>query len=117
MLHYPWDKQPEHDQEVLAISEDGRVYSAYFDYINGCFFSNPGYQLIDKKIIAWSELGKGEYIHEQVFNSELIQSNLKGLTVKYSYATIGFDGLVTINIIPYAAIEEITVMVGLDEIN
>lgn len=37
MLHYPWDKQPEHDQEVLAISEDGRVYSAYFDYINGCF--------------------------------------------------------------------------------
>ena len=117
MLYYPWDKQPEHDQEELAISEDGLVYSACFDYINGCFFSNPGYQLIEKKLIAWSELGKGEYIHEQVFNSELIQANLKGLAVKHSYVTIGFDGSVTLNIIPYAPIEEITIKVEQDESN
>lgn len=53
MLHYPWDDQPQHDQEVVAISDEGLVFSAYYDYINGCFFSNPGYKLIDKKIIAW----------------------------------------------------------------
>lgn len=119
MLHYMWNDQPQHDQQVIAISEDSSVYSAYYDYINGCFFSNPGCQLIEKKIIAWSELGEGKYIHEQVFNSEAIQFKFNGLKhyMKHAYAVIGLDGLVSITIIPYAPIEKITIKVEQDESN
>nr|DAD64437.1 MAG TPA: hypothetical protein [Caudoviricetes sp.] len=119
MLHYPWDDQPQHDQEVVAISDEGLVFSAYYDYINGCFFSNPGYKLIDKKIIAWSELGEGKYIHEQVLNSEVVQFRFSDLAtkVKHIYATIDPSGLVGISFLPYAPIEEITIKVEQDESN
>lgn len=117
MLHYLWNDQPQHDQEIIAISEDGLVYSACYDYINGCFFSNPGCQLIEKKIIAWSELGEGKYIHEQVLNSEVIQFKVGGLVVKHIYATIDLDGLVGVSFLPYAAIEKITIKVEQNESN
>ena len=119
MLYYPWDKQPEHNQEVLAISEDGLVYSAYYDYINGCFFSNPGYKLIEKKIIAWSKLGEGETILEQVLNSEVVQFKVNefAIVAKHICANIDPDGLLSLLITPYPAIDKITIKVEQDESN
>ena len=117
MLHYKWDRQPQHNQEVIAISDEGLVFSAYYDYINGCFFSNPGYKLIEKKIIAWSELGTGDTILEQVLNSELVQFKISefAIVAKHICADIDPDGLVSLLITPYPAIDKITIKVEQDE--
>lgn len=119
MLHYLWNDQPQHDQQVIAISEDSSIYSAYYDYINGCFFSNPGCIFIKKKIIAWSELGEGDTILEQVLNSELVQFKISefAIVAKHICADIDPDGLVSLLITPYPAIDKIIIKVEQDESN